>query len=69
MHILIVEDEVKIAEYLAKGLNESGYSTTIAENGVRALSCLQQQSFDLVLLDVMLPVPGRLAGITYPANF
>ena len=55
MHILIVEDEVKIAEYLAKGLNESGYSTTIAENGVRALSCLQQQSFDLVLLDVMLP--------------
>ncbi|MBD8009723.1 heavy metal response regulator transcription factor [Acinetobacter pecorum] len=55
MHILIVEDEVKIAEYLAKGLNESGYSTAIAENGVRALSCLQQQSFDLVLLDVMLP--------------
>lgn len=55
MHILIVEDEIKIAEYLAKGLNESGYSTTIAENGVRALSCLQQQSFDLVLLDVMLP--------------
>jgi two-component system, OmpR family, copper resistance phosphate regulon response regulator CusR len=42
-------------EYLAKGLNESGYSTAIAENGVRALSCLQQQSFDLVLLDVMLP--------------
>ncbi|MGX5700386.1 heavy metal response regulator transcription factor [Acinetobacter kookii] len=55
MHILIVEDEVKIAQYLAKGLNESGYSTAIAENGVRALSCLQQQSFDLVLLDVMLP--------------
>ena len=55
MHILIVEDEVKIAEYLAKGLNESGYSTAIAENGVRALSCLQQQSFDLMLLDVMLP--------------
>ena len=55
MHILIVQDEVKIAEYLAKGLNESGYSTAIAENGVRALSCLQQQSFDLVLLDVMLP--------------
>ncbi|WP_180186447.1 heavy metal response regulator transcription factor [Acinetobacter sp. YH01008] len=55
MHILIVEDEVKIAEYLAKGLSESGYSTAIAENGVLALACLQQQSFDLVLLDVMLP--------------
>ena len=55
MHILIVEDEVMIAEYLAKGLSESGYSTAIAENGVLALACLQQQSFDLVLLDVMLP--------------
>ncbi|MEG2268588.1 MAG: DNA-binding response regulator, partial [Acinetobacter sp.] len=43
MHILIVEDEVKIAEYLAKGLSESGYSTAIAENGVLALACLQQQ--------------------------
>ncbi|OAL76661.1 response regulator [Acinetobacter sp. ANC 4779] len=55
MHILIIEDEVKIADYLAKGLNESGYSTTIARNGVEALSFLQQQQFDLALLDVMLP--------------
>ncbi|TCB71104.1 response regulator [Acinetobacter sp. ANC 3781] len=55
MHILIIEDEVKIADYLAKGLNESGYSTAIARNGVEALSSLQQQKFDLALLDVMLP--------------
>lgn len=55
MHILIVEDEAKIAEYLAKGLNESGYSTAIARNGVQALSCLKNQPLDLVLLDVMLP--------------
>lgn len=55
MHILIIEDEVKIADYLAKGLNESGYSTAIARNGVEALSSLQQQQFDLALLDVMLP--------------
>ena len=55
MHILIIEDEVKIADYLAKGLNESGYSTAIARNGIEALSSLQQQKFDLALLDVMLP--------------
>lgn len=55
MHILIIEDEVKIAEYLAKGLNESGYRTTISHTGLKGLCLLEQHSFDLVLLDVMLP--------------
>lgn len=55
MNILIVEDEFKIAQFLAQGLNESGYHSTIASDGLEALSLLQQQSFDLVLLDVMLP--------------
>ncbi|WP_218698999.1 heavy metal response regulator transcription factor [Acinetobacter harbinensis] len=55
MNILIVEDEFKIAHFLAQGLNESGYHSTIASDGLEALSLLQQQSFDLVLLDVMLP--------------
>ncbi len=55
MHILIVEDEAKIAGFLATGLNESGYQTTQVGNGLHALSVLEQQQIDLVLLDVMLP--------------
>ena len=54
MHILIVEDGTKIA-FLATGLNESGYQTTQLGNGLHALSVLEQQQIDLVLLDVMLP--------------
>ena len=55
MHILIVEDETKIAQFLAKGLNESGYLTSITHNGLTALTLLQEKKFDFVILDVMLP--------------
>ncbi|NNH26536.1 heavy metal response regulator transcription factor [Acinetobacter terrestris] len=55
MHILIVEDETKIAEFLAKGLNESGYLSSVAHDGLTALTLLQEKNFDLVILDVMLP--------------
>lgn len=55
MHILIVEDETKIAQFLAKGLNESGYLTSITHNGLTALTLLQEKKIDLVILDVMLP--------------
>ena len=55
MHILIVEDETKIAQFLAKGLNESGYLTSITHNGLTALTLLQEKKIDFVILDVMLP--------------
>ncbi|MNG60551.1 Transcriptional activator protein CzcR [compost metagenome] len=55
MQILIVEDETKIAEFLAKGLNESGYLSSISHDGLTALTQLQEKNFDLVILDVMLP--------------
>lgn len=55
MHILIIEDETKIAQFLAKGLNESGYLTSITHNGLTALTLLQEKKIDFVILDVMLP--------------
>lgn len=55
MHILIIEDEVKISEYLAEGLQKSGYHTTVCHDGQSALIRLDQPNYDLVLLDVMLP--------------
>ena len=53
--ILIVEDEPDIQELLEAYLREAGYETAVAADGVEALSMFQERSFDLVLLDVLLP--------------
>ena len=53
--ILIVEDEPDIQELLCAYLRDAGYETAAAGDGVVALSLFQEQSFDLVLLDIMLP--------------
>ncbi|CAI0955334.1 heavy metal response regulator transcription factor [Serratia quinivorans] len=55
MRILIVEDEIKAADYLKKGLEESGYKVEVAYNGVDGLHLAQNDHFDLLILDVMLP--------------
>ncbi len=55
MRILIVEDEIKSAEYLRDGLSESGYQVEISHDGIDGLFIAQTGSFDLVILDVMLP--------------
>lgn len=53
--ILIVEDEVALAEPLAYLLELEGYETAHAEDGIRAMEMFEQQGADLVLLDLMLP--------------
>lgn len=53
--ILIVEDEFKIIEFIESYLINSGYKVYKAENGREALKIFQEQSIDLVLLDLMLP--------------
>ncbi len=55
MRILVVEDEVKTAAYLRKGLTESGYVVDVAHNGVDGEHLAATQDYDLILLDVMLP--------------
>ena len=54
-HILIVEDEIKIAQALSDGLISTGYQTTSVPSGEEALFILSRDIFDLILLDVMLP--------------
>lgn len=54
-NILIVEDEPDIQELLCTYLQDAGYGTTIAGDGVTAMSLFQLHTFDLVLLDIMLP--------------
>lgn len=55
MHILVIEDEPKIGEYLKKGLVESGYVVTLATNGIDGQFYALNHEFDLIILDIMLP--------------
>src|SRR5213082_1102937 len=55
MRILLVEDEKKTAAYLAKGLGEAGFQVTIARDGDEGLELALTRSFDLFIIDLMLP--------------
>ena len=60
MRVLLVEDEARIADFVTRGLSEQGYAVDVASDGEEALQWTDVASFDLVVLDVMLP---RLSGI------
>jgi DNA-binding response OmpR family regulator len=60
MHILVVEDEAKIAAFVQQGLEETGYHVTVARDGEAGLLEGQFNNYDLIILDVMLP---KLDGI------
>jgi len=55
MLILIIEDDLKTADYLRKGLSENGFKVKIATEGDEGLHLALTRDFDLILLDVMLP--------------
>ncbi len=55
MRILIAEDEKKIAEFIRRGLKEEGYAADAVHNGPDALRLAEENPYDLLLLDVMLP--------------
>ncbi len=55
MRILIVEDELKTAAYLAKGLRENGFVVDVAHDGEDGLHLARGADYDLIVLDVMLP--------------
>jgi DNA-binding response OmpR family regulator len=53
--ILLVEDEVKIAEFVQNGLQKEGYALEHVVDGVSGLKAIFKKHYDLVLLDIMLP--------------
>jgi DNA-binding response OmpR family regulator len=55
MRILVVEDERQMVELLRQGLAEEGHSVTATRDGREGLSLAEGNSFDLIVLDVMLP--------------
>jgi DNA-binding response OmpR family regulator len=56
MHVLVVEDEKEMAELLKTGLEEENHSVSVALDGRDALELAQSLEFDVIVLDLMLPV-------------
>jgi len=54
-HVLVVDDDDRIRDLLARFLREKGLRVSPAPDGARALALMEQISFDLVILDVMMP--------------
>jgi DNA-binding response OmpR family regulator len=54
-HILIAEDEPRIAAFVEKGLRSNGFTITVATDGLEALHLVQDKPFDLLILDLGLP--------------
>ena len=61
MHILVVEDEKKVASFIKRGLEAANYSVDVEHDGETGLSRLLKTDYDLVILDVMLP---RVDGLS-----
>ena len=56
MRVLLVEDERPIADFIARGLTENGYSVDVSHDGEEAVQWPGIADFDIIILDVMLPV-------------
>ena len=61
MRILVVEDEVKIARAIRRGLEREGYATEVVATGGEAILLATEQDYDAVVLDVMIPAPDGFA--------
>src|SRR5882672_12084611 len=74
MRILLVEDDSRIANFVAKGLREQAYAVDVTANGKDALYQASINAYDLAILDVMIPAPDgfevcrrlRQSGLRFP---
>lgn len=55
MRLLVVEDEVRLAGALSRGLAAEGFAVDVATDGLAGLDCARHGTYDAVILDVMLP--------------
>jgi two-component system, OmpR family, response regulator len=61
IHVLIVEDDPKIAGFLVRGLSQAGFASEVADDGEKGLHSALLTAFDAIIVDLMLPV---LDGLT-----
>ncbi|MDR1259397.1 MAG: response regulator transcription factor [Tannerellaceae bacterium] len=55
MKLLLVEDNSRISDFVMKGLDESGFSVVLADNGIEARTLISFREWDMILLDIILP--------------
>lgn len=55
MYILIIEDEIKVASFIKKGLEEQSYTVDTASDGINGYKLAVQNEYDVIVLDIMLP--------------
>jgi len=55
MRLLVVEDELKLASYLKRGLEADGHAVDVAGDGEEGLWLARNQPYDVIVLDIMLP--------------
>jgi len=60
MRLLLVEDERKVASFIARSLRENLYTVDVADTGEKALEMVSRATYDLILLDLRLP---KLSGV------
>lgn len=56
MRILVVEDEKKLADIIARGLKAEGFAADVANDGAKALEMATSYAYDAIILDIMLPI-------------
>lgn len=77
MKILVVEDDIKISDFVCNGLRQAGYAVDACDNGVDGLHLFLTETYDAAVLDIMLPElsglriveKGRKSDITTPVIF
>jgi two-component system, cell cycle response regulator CpdR len=70
--ILIAENELALREFIARGLERRGHEVTVMDDGATAAEALKDQTFDLLLTDIDMPIMDgialvRLAAPQHPA--
>src|SRR5579863_3224229 len=65
MRLLIIEDDRKLAEFVARGLRAEGYAVDLAADGREGKICLDSIQFDLLILDLMLPKVSGMDVLRY----
>lgn len=60
MRILLVEDDLDVSRFIAKGLTEAAYAVDVAPGGGEALELAAVNTYDAIVLDVMIPAPDGL---------
>ena len=63
MKLLMIEDDLKIATAVKRGLEAEGYTVEVAFDGGDGLWMATEGSYDLIILDIMLPTPQRVRDL------